>query len=212
MRTLRIALARPGAAFGLFTVLALTAVGPSAAQQAPAPQGVAALLRAADLLPRGTPPAATEVVLQDGQLTLTRQALTYRAVPVTYKVLVHVPVTVTEEVTVTVNGQPQKQQRTVVRHVPQEQTRTTTVTEVVPQTVRQTVPLQSVKAFRVGPKGRLEPLDRDRLADALKKSLTALVGDGEPDARALDLIRPGVVYLSVPPAEAPGPGAPGSAP
>jgi hypothetical protein len=197
----RMGWALPVAALGLLTTTALPAGEPGAP-----PGGIAALLRARQLLPRGTLPTVSEVVLKGDQVTLTRQRFAYQSVPMRYKVVVYEYVSTLEEVTVLVNGRPEKQKREVVKAIPREQERTTNVTQVFPQLERQTVALASLRAFVVGPQGKLEPLDRDRLAGLLRKGRPALVGDTDDiDPRFLELVRPGVVYLSVSPTHPPAP-------
>jgi hypothetical protein len=68
------------------------------------------------------------------------------------------------------------------------------------QLVTEKIDLKAIKSFVVTKDGKLEKLDTVKLPDMLKKPTPVLVGardDGDP--RLLELVRPGTIYLSIPP-------------
>jgi hypothetical protein len=138
---------------------------------ADAPGSIGAILRMRDKLPRGSAPTTSEVVLKDDMLEVTRQVM--------YQTLV------TEEVIMEQDGKPVKAIRTV------------TVPRI--ELVKQGVAVKAIKSFVVTKEGKLEALDAEKLADAIKKPTRVLLGDSaEVDPRYLELIKPGTIYLAVP--------------
>jgi hypothetical protein len=60
--------------------------------------------------------------------------------------------------------------------------------------------LKAIKSFVVTKEGKLEKLDTAKLPDMLKKPIPVLVGTrDEGDPKLLELVRPGTIYLSIPP-------------
>jgi hypothetical protein len=65
--------------------------------------------------------------------------------------------------------------------------------------VKQLVQAKAIKSFVVTKEGKLEALEADKLADAIKKPTPVLLGESaEVDPRYLELIKPGTIYLAVP--------------
>ncbi len=140
---------------------------------APPRGSIAEVLRLRDQLPR-TQVNVSEAVLQDGKIDVSRQTV------------VQVPVS------------------TVVEVIGPDGNKVQMVTTTMVTQARQTkfsVEAKAIKSFSVTKDGKLEPLDADKLADLLKKPAAVLVGEtADVDARSLELIKPGTVYLAVPPA------------
>jgi len=140
---------------------------------APSPSSVAGILAVRDKLPRGSAPVVAEVEMKDGMIEVGRQVM--RLVPRAEEVAVP-----------TADGRVQK----VVR---------TTTVQVV-QIEKQAVEAKTLKAFTVTKDGKLEALDAEKLPDRLKKPTTVLLGDSaDLDSHHLELIKPGTIYLSIPP-------------
>ena len=87
--------------------------------------------------------------------------------------------------------------------------RTVTSVQYEPRYVRYKV--DAVKFFTVTAEGKLQPLDAAKATETLEKTTPVLTGDSaEVEARNLELVRPGTLYLVLPPPEAPP--LPGAAP
>ncbi len=175
--------------------------------EAPAMNGIGGILRVRDKLPRTAPPSASTVVLDLGNLTLMRPVIEYRQemMRVRDTVVVQVPVVVV----VNVNGRLEK--RTEVRTETKEVERDVAVAKGVVRLVKQIVPAEKVKAFLVTKAGTLESIPQAALLEMLAKPTPALIGDADLDPRHLELIRPGTLFLAIPPEgnrPAPPPGEP----
>ena len=165
------------------------------------PGGLAAVLSRRDKLPRSSPPAVSKAVMRNGAVVLTRQVHEYVPVAREFTVNVVAMVPVTEEYEVKVGDRTERRTRTVYRPVNRQEKRVATVTQTALRTVQQTVAVNVVKAFVVTREGKLEALDGGKLSDRLRKPTAVLIGDSaEVDPRHLGLIRPGTLYLSLPPA------------
>jgi hypothetical protein len=156
--------------------------------------GIGGILRVPDKLPRGTPPEVSTVVLNLGDITLTRQVILQRTEA--RRVRDTVEVQIPFEVNVTVDGRTEK--RTVLRTEYRTVEREVAVTISRVELVKQTVPAEKVKAFTVTKAGRLEAISKAALLEMLAKSTPALLGDADLDPRHLELIRPGTLFLAVP--------------
>jgi hypothetical protein len=87
-----------------------------------------------------------------------------------------------------------------------------TVTRAVPVATKATATAKDCKFFQVGKDGKLEAIDYKKAAPLLKKSTAVLTGDSEEvDPRHLEVVKPGTLYLVLPPVPTeviPPPGAP----
>jgi hypothetical protein len=138
-------------------------------------------------------------MVEEGVIGLEHQAL----VPVTVLRNVTVYVPRVREVAETVQlagGKTQVVKRLVTEMVPEtrQEAQTTLRADGKTHTVR--VPVKSCKFFAVSKEGKLEALDAARATAALKKRTAVLTGEStEVDQRHLVLIKPGTLYLVVPP-------------
>jgi hypothetical protein len=159
-------------AFALAAAAPTIAFGDDKKDDAPAPGSIADVLRLRDKLPRGTSPTVTEVAMKDGAIEISRQ-------------VIQLAPRLEEYIEKTPDGRTEKRVRQVT-------------TQVV-QIVKQTVEAKTIKSFVVTKDGKLEALDAAKLPDMLKKPTSVLIGDStDVDARHLDLIKPGTVYLAIP--------------
>ena len=163
--------------------------------EAPALTGIGGILRMPDKLPRSFPPTLSTVVLNLGDITLMLQAIETKteAMRVRDTVDRQVPYVVT----VNVNGR--IEQRTAYRTVTELVEREVHVTTARVRLVKQTVPAEKIKAFTVTKAGKLEAISNATLVEMLAKPTPALIGDADLDPRHLELIRPGTLFLAIPP-------------
>jgi hypothetical protein len=150
--------------------------GAAPAPTAPSEGPISDALALRGVLPKTPPPTASVAVVPEmGVIELGRVVL----------------VPVAKEVTETVVGPDGKQEQ--VKRV---------VTETVPQTTTVRVKAESVKFFTVTRDGKLDALDAAKAAAMLKQRMPVLTGDSpDVDPRALELVKPGTLYLVPPPPE-----------
>src|SRR5262245_24131883 len=156
---------------------ALTAAAAPAPAPSPVSQGpISDYLRLRGKLPPTEPPHAMRVRVEEGNIEVERRLAVY-----------------TQEV-----------RQTVVKRDGREVTVQSTV--VVPRyTVEKaTVPVKDCKFFQVTRDGKFEAVEASKAAARLKKPTAVLTGEcAEVDPRHLELVKPGTLYLVVPPPKPP---------
>jgi hypothetical protein len=185
---------------------ALPGAIPAAPAPAPAPQGaIADALRLLGLLPATGPLQVRTAVMGKEVVELERFGL----VPVRMQQTVTRMVPIAEEVTQAIrrpDGKLVEVKRTIVKYIPQQATVEVTVMQQGGKPEKVPVPVKSCKFFVVNKDGRLEAVDAARAATLLEKRMAVLTGAStEVDPRHLELIKPGTLYLAVPPLPPPRP-------
>ena len=139
----------------------------------PASQGpISDYLRLRGKLPPTAPPRVTHVQGDDGMLEVEHTTYQYVVKQV--------------EQVVTRDGKAEK----VVA----------TVTELVPVSFKSKTMAKDCKFFQVSKDGKLEAIDYKKAAPLLKKPTAVLTGDSaEVDPRHLEVVKPGTLYLVIPP-------------
>jgi hypothetical protein len=154
--------------------LALADVAPAAPAPTPGSEGpITDALRLREKMPPGAPPSVMAVSMPDaGTLEVERRTMVY--------------VTKIVEEIIMMDGKQVKVQRAV--------------SEPVSQVHREKVEAKACKFFTLGKEGKLESLDAAKAAPMLKKSTPVLTGDrAEVDPRHFEMVKPGTLYVVVPP-------------
>jgi hypothetical protein len=153
--------------------LALRAAAAPVPAVGPESQGpITDALRLRDKLPATAPPTVMKVALRGDDIEVERRLPVY--------------VPITREVNVERDGKVEK----------------VTQTTYVPSAVvrQETVPVKGCKFFRVTNEGKLETLDVKKAAAMLQKEAPVLTGDrAEVDPKYLERVKPGTLYLVLPP-------------
>ena len=168
-----------GLALWAATGFALTAAAAPAPAPSPVSQGpISDYLRLRGKLPPTEPPHAMRVRAEEGNIEVERRITQY-----------------TQEV-----------RQTTVKRDGREETVQSTV--MVPRFTIQkaTVAVKDCKFFKVTRDGKLEAVETSKAAAQLKKPMAVLTGEcAEVDPRHLELVKPGTLYLVVPPPQPPAP-------
>ncbi len=158
-------------AMACFAVTASAAPVPPPESQGP----ISDALRLRGKVPATVAPMATRVAMSD-ENTIEVERVTSQTVPVT------------EEVVVEKDGKQMK----VVQYV----------TRTVPVYYKSLVAVNKCKFFTVTKDGKLEEVDTKKATGMLKKPTVVLTGDSaEVDSRHLEMVKPGTLYLVLPPPE-----------
>jgi hypothetical protein len=188
-------------ALGSAVCLALATQAAPVPERAPESEGpVTDGLRLRSLVPATEAPSAMKVAVKGDKIEVARRSNKYvtevrqRIVPVTE----YVARQVTKP-----DGQVVVEQVPVTKNVVQQ------YTVVVPVAIYQQeqVALKACSFFEVSRQGKLEAVPLDRATTLLKERSVVLTGESATlDPRQLDLIKPGTLYVVLPPAGPPGPG------